>query len=198
MTRRSRVYRIVISLYPKHFRTRHRDDLEQAFADLVRCRGASRAWRRTLVDVAVTVPRYRLEAVMSSRRSSATLSAVIGGLGVAGAASVVTGLYPGALLLAVAAVIAIGQRSRLAQSLRPADPNRRRRRFRTAAILGLVCIASLASYTYDLHDEHISDASLILHNLAGVPSMISSIGFLVAALLTRPPAHGPDGTQSLP
>ena len=73
MTAGASVYRALVRLYPRDFRSEFGDDLDQVFADLVAQDGVGAAWRRTAVDFAVTVPRYRLESFMSSRRSTAVL-----------------------------------------------------------------------------------------------------------------------------
>jgi hypothetical protein len=71
------VYRVLVRLYPADFRRHHGDDLAQLFADLVERDGASAAWRRTVIDLVVTVPRYRLETIMSTRRTTTTLVGTI-------------------------------------------------------------------------------------------------------------------------
>ena len=67
------LYRSLVRLYPRAFRHDYADDLVQNFADLIAHHGPSRTWRRTAVDLAVTVPRYRLETVMNPRHTNTTL-----------------------------------------------------------------------------------------------------------------------------
>jgi hypothetical protein len=124
------IYRAVIRLYPREFRARYRDDLVQHFTDLVNERGLRAAWTRTAVDLIVTVPRYRLEAIMNERHSTTTLTVAITLLAAGGLLSVPAGIYPGIVLLPLAGALAVGQRSALARAIRTADSHRRQRRLR--------------------------------------------------------------------
>jgi hypothetical protein len=179
------VYRSMLRCYPRDFRTEYRDDLVDHFCDLVADRGVARAWMRTAADLIVTVPRYRMEHIMSEQASTTTLSVVIGVLALAGVASVLVGVYPGAaVLLVVALVLAFAQRGSLARAVRTPDPSRRRKRLRLAAILGVVFVVSIASFLWDTGNDEISGLSLILHNVIGNAAMLGAIGFLIAGLLT--------------
>ena len=76
MTRASfhvRVYRGLLVLYPRAFRSEYRDDLIGVFAELLLETGPLRTWRRVLVDLATTVPRQRLESIMKQPRSKTAL-----------------------------------------------------------------------------------------------------------------------------
>ena len=131
-----RVYRSLLLLYPRDFRDRYTDDLVQTLTDLSRELGPRRAWRRVALDLVVTVPRYRLETLMSDKRSSTLLTVAITVMAVAGITSVFVGLYPGVVLVPLAVVVAISQRSKLARSIDAVDGTRlRRKRLRTAAVL---------------------------------------------------------------
>ncbi|HEX9504930.1 MAG TPA: hypothetical protein VGA62_02880 [Acidimicrobiia bacterium] len=127
-----RLYRTLLVLYPKAFREEFASDLAQTFSELVRDHGAARAWRRTIVDLAVTVPRYRLEATMNTRKPNTALNTLIVALAVAWLATLTVGAVPGLPLLALTVFFAVTQRSRLARSLRPEGAHTRR----TLAILG--------------------------------------------------------------
>lgn len=94
-----RTYRALTLLYPKEFRHDYRDDLIQLHADLASHRGTTAAWTRSVLDLLVTVPRYRLEAIMNPRRSTTTLNLTITVLAFAGIASLLAGLYPGVFIL---------------------------------------------------------------------------------------------------
>ena len=131
-----RVYRSLLLLYPRDFRDRYTDDLVQTLTDLSGELGPRRAWRRVTLDLVVTVPRYRLETVMNGERSSTLLTIAIIVMAVAGITSVFVGLYPGVVLVPLAGVVAITQRSKLARSIDAVDGTRlRRKRLRTAAVL---------------------------------------------------------------
>ncbi|MEO8693297.1 MAG: hypothetical protein ABI658_07250 [Acidimicrobiales bacterium] len=110
-----RMYRALTRLYPRDFRARYRDDLVQHFADLVDDHGVRVAWTRTAIDLIVTVPRYRLEVIMNERHGTVTLAVAITLLAGGGLLSVPAGIYPGIVLLPLAGVLAIGQRSALAR-----------------------------------------------------------------------------------
>lgn len=184
------VYRSLLRLYPRGFRDDYGDDLLQHFADLTIDRGARAAWIRTGVDLIVTVPRYRLESVMTEHRSATSLNVAIALLAAGGVLSVLTGEYPGLVLLVAALALAFAQRSTLARAIRTPDSNRRRRRLGIAAVLGVVFVASIVSYGQAISDDHIGGASLLIHNAIGVPAMVGAIAFLVAGLLT-PRSHTP-------
>lgn len=131
-----RVYRSLLLLYPRDFRDRYTDDLVQTLTDLSGELGPRRAWRRVTLDLVVTVPRYRLETVMNDGRSSTLLTMAIVVMAVAGITSVFVGLYPGVVLVPLAGVVAITQRSKLARSIDAVDGTRlRRKRLRTASVL---------------------------------------------------------------
>ncbi len=178
-------YGALLRLYPRDFRTDYGDDLVQHFADLAADRGTRAAWTRTTADLIITVPRYRLESIMSEKSSTTTLYLTIGILTFGGVASLLTGFYPGMLLLVAGLTLAISQRSALSRAIRTPDSHRRRRRLVTAAILAAICALSILSYMRDLDDDTISGLSLVLHNAIGVPTMFGAIGFLIAGLLTR-------------
>ena len=186
------IYRSLVRLYPRSFRSHYGDDLVQHFADLVTDRGARAAWTRAGVDLIVTIPRYRLESVMTEQRSATTLNIAITFLAAGGVLSVLTGIYPGLVMFVGAIALAVAQRSTLARAIRIPNSNRRRRRLGIAAVLGLVFLASIVSYIQALSDEHISGASLLVHNAVGVPAMVGAIVFLIAGLLTpRSPENLP-------
>jgi hypothetical protein len=188
----SSLYRSLLRLYPREFRTDYGDDLVQHFEDLVVDRGARAAWIRTTTDLIVTVPRYRLESTMSEKTSAITLSLTIGVLTLSGVAILLAGLgrYGGLLLLAAAFAVAFSQRSALARAIRTPGSERRRRRLTIAGILAVIFALSVMSYLHDLNDDTISGLSLTAHNAIGAPSMLGAVGFLVAGLLTpRTPPH---------
>ena len=181
----AQVYRSLLRLYPHSFRSEYGDDLVQHFDDLSNDRGLRAAWARTAMDLIVTVPRYRLENLMSENLSATAISVSIWVLVAAGVVGTfLVDLFPGVVLLVAAGFLAISQRSALARSLRTPDSSRRRQRLRTAAVLGAVFVLSVVSYGLDLGDDEISGLSLVLHNAIGAPAMLGALGFLVAGLCT--------------
>jgi len=179
------VYRALVRCYPRSFRHEYGDDLVTHFTEMVDHRGPGRAWRRTTLDLVVTVPRYRLEAVMNPRRSSAALFTLVTVLALAGVLSILVGLYPGIVLLAIAVVVAVTQRSRLAQSTRPPDPERRHRLLRAAGALGTACVVSTAAFWIELSvTENWHGGKLAAYNAVFFLTSIGAVTCLIAALRT--------------
>lgn len=130
------MYRSLLLLYPRDFRDHYADDLVQTLTDLSGELGPRRAWRRVALDLFVTVPHYRMETLMKEERISTLLTVAITVMAAAGITSPFVGLYPGLLLLPLAAVLAITQRSKLARSIDIVDGTRqRRKRLKTSAVL---------------------------------------------------------------
>ena len=69
---------------PLAFRREFGDDMLLLFDSLVADRGILAATSRTSLDLIVTVPRYRLETVMTDSRATQVLTATIAGLLVLG------------------------------------------------------------------------------------------------------------------
>ena len=184
------VYRALLRLYPKDFRDEFGPDLLALHQDLAADRGLAFARRRTALDLLVPVPRYRREPLMNEQHSTTVLYVLIFGLAALGALGFVTGFGPPALLFLVAAgVVAVAQRSRLAQAIRTPDTDVRHRRLRAAAVCAVVSVISVITYGWDLADDEISSASLIGHSLIGTSAMIATVVLLLAGLLTpRSPA----------
>jgi len=181
MADRHRLYRALIRLYPRRFRRDYGDDLVQHFADLVTDRGARAAWRRTSLDLTITIPRYHLERIMNDQRSTVAINIIIVLLAVGGIASFFVD-FSSPLLLAAAAALAVTQRSALAKALRVPDTNRRHRRLKTAAVLAPVF--PVLWFTFDLW---VGDSYAIRAPLAaivGVLSLVGAIGYLIAGLAT--------------
>jgi hypothetical protein len=136
---RARVYRGLLYLYPRQFREHYRDDLEQAITDLSAELGRRRALSRVALDLAVTVPRYRIEALMKEEHTATVLTVAITAMACIGIVSIFTGLYLGAVLLVLAVVLAVTQRSSLARSIDPVNGTRlRHKRLMTAKVLGVL------------------------------------------------------------
>lgn len=186
------IYRSLVRFYPRAFRLRYSEDLVQSFTDLVIDRGTRTAWTRTGIDLLVTIPRYRLESIMTEQHSSTTLSIVISLLAGAGLVSVMVGLYPGLVFLVAAVGLAIAQRSTLARAIRTPDSNRRRRRLRIGSGLGAVSVACYVAFVQLIGDSWTIRETIL--NLIGVPAMFGGIFYLIAGLLT-PRSAGSQGAQ---
>jgi len=176
------VYRSLVRLYPRDFRQSHGEDLVQHFADLITDRGARAAWTRTGVDLIVTIPRYRLENIMTEQHSATTLHLAITLLAAGGVLSLLTGLGPGLVLLLAAVMLAVAQRSTLARAIRTPDTNRRERRLSTAAILAVIFLATYIAFLQLIGDTWTIRDTLLA--AIGAPAMIGSPIYLIAGLLT--------------
>lgn len=176
------LYRVLVRLYPSDFRREYGEDLVTHYADLVSDRGARAARARTALDLVITVPRYRLEHLMTEERSTTTLSIVIGLFAIGGVASVTTGVGPGLILLVAAIVLAVTQHSALARALRVPDSDTRRRRLRIAAVLGAIFAVSYTAYIQLIGDTWTSRETVLA--LIGTLAMVGAVGYLIAGLLT--------------
>jgi hypothetical protein len=78
-----RLYRALLRCYPRDFRREYGEDMTQLLALQLRDENAVRVWGRTFVDLALTVPSLRLEAVMSRRSSFPGTAVVYGAAAVA-------------------------------------------------------------------------------------------------------------------
>lgn len=177
-------YRALTALYPRDFRDRYRDDLVQHHADLVRSGGATKAWTRTGLDLLITVPRYRLETIMKPEHSTTVLSITIGLLAVGGVASLLTGIYPGVLLLVVAIVLAITQRSTLATAIQTPNNDQRRHRLIAAVTLTVVSIVTIVIGMADVSNDENWGLKVILYNVLFFATAIGAIATLILGLLT--------------
>jgi putative Mn2+ efflux pump MntP len=174
-------------LYPREFRSRYRDDLIQYHADLTRDRGRAAAWSRSGLDLIVTIPRYNLETAMTPRHTTSALNVIVAALGIAGLMAVVavSPPYIGAALLAVAAVLAVSQRSQLARSIRVRDSDRRRHRLKMAAFFALVTVADVAIASADLPNDYSWGTEAVIYGVVSFAAAGATICFLIAGLLTR-------------
>jgi hypothetical protein len=178
------LYRALTYLYPKAFRVHYSDDLATHFADLVARDGPAAAWRRTCVDLLVTVPRYRLESIMTTPRTTATLASLVVALTAAAVGAFAAGFAPvGVIALATAVALAVGERSRLARSMRSASQEHRRRILRWATVLGACAVASLAVGLIDLGDrDSWPTGRLIAYNGVFFSTAIGALACIAAAL----------------
>jgi hypothetical protein len=187
------IYRSLVRLYPRGFRDEYADDLVQNFLDLIANHGPSRTWRRTAVDLAVTVPRYRLETVMNPRRTNTTLYLSTAIVAVAAVVSITTDLFPGGfVVLAVAGVLAVASASKLARSTRPADTQRRRHFLVASAVLAATCVISTTAFWIELaDDDHWHGGKLVIYNAVFFITAIGALVCLVVGLRTpRTLSHG--------
>lgn len=184
--RHASVYRKLVALYPKAFRREFGGDLVQHFDDLLVSHGAARTWQRTAVDLAVTVPRYRLETLMSPHRTDTTLycaTIVVSLLAVLG---ITTGFFAsGLVLLPAAGALIVVSWSRLARSTRPPDRHRRRRLLVTSAVLGAIWLLTTAAFWIELsNDETWHGGKLVAYNAVFFVTAISALVCLVVGLRT--------------
>jgi hypothetical protein len=177
-----RAYRTLLRLYPRTFRHAFADDLVTMLEDLVTNKGRLHAWRICALDLLVTVPRMHLERAMNPSHTTTTITFGIALLAAAGAASILTGLYPGALLLAAAVALGVAQRSALARAIRVPDTAVRHRRLRTAAVLAVSFVACYVVFLLTIGDEWTGRETILA--VVGTASMIGAGGYLIAGLAT--------------
>jgi hypothetical protein len=177
-----RVYGALIHLYPADFRRDYGRDLVQHFDDLVSDRGVGTAWVRTGLDLTVTVPRYQLERIMTEPQTNTALHATVALLTLGGVATLTMDNQLGIVLLIAGLALGLTQRSALATSFRVPDSSLRRKRLRTAAVLGGIFLLSYGTFTLTVGDSWTITDTLLA--LIGVPAMIAAPLFLLAGLLT--------------
>jgi hypothetical protein len=182
-----RTYRALTLLYPKTFRAHYREDLVQHHGDLVRERGPAGAWLRSGFDLIITVPVYQLESIMSGRPATPALNLIVGVLGASGIAVFLLGLPVGAVLLAVAIIIGLTQRSELARGLRRATPAQRRHRFAASALLA---VSAGAVLLVAFNDEQWGDGGAVIYTVSFLALAMGSVRCLLIALAGRPPIRG--------
>jgi hypothetical protein len=183
-----RVYRALIHLYPADFRRHYGHDLVQHFDDLIDDRGIRAAWAQTGLDLTVTVPRYQLERIMTEPQTNTALHATVALLTLGGVATLTMDNRIGIVLLVAGLLLGLTQRSALATSFRVPDSSLRRKRLRTAAVLGGIFVLSLGTFELTVGDSWTITDTLLA--LIGVPAMIAAPLFLLAGLLTP---RRPDG-----
>jgi hypothetical protein len=155
----------------------------QNLTDLSGELGSRRAWRRVTLDLVITVPRYRMETLMKPERSSAVLMVAIVAMAVVGIASVFVGLFPGVLLVPLAAVVAITQRSKLARSMDAVDGDRlRRKRLRIAGVLAVSLPVIYLGSLPILGDHWGNDAVVAFALWFAV--LIAAVSYFIAGITT--------------
>lgn len=179
---RHMVYRACINLYPPTFRRHYREDLVQHFDDLVVDRGPRVASFRTALDLAVTVPTYRLERIMSQQHSATTLAVTICLVAAGGVFGLLTDIYPGVVLLLAAAVLGVVQRSTLARAIRTPVAGLRSRRLRISAVLAVMFVVAYAVFLMTIGDSWSIRATIL--TVVGTTAMIGALIYFVVGLLT--------------
>jgi len=104
VARHQALYRVLLNLYPRSFRDDYADPLSQLFGDQLRHVG-TRAWLRTVPDLARSVPTERKEAIMAGLSSGTRVLALA--FVVLGATMVAVGLGGGAVVVVAVAVLGV-------------------------------------------------------------------------------------------
>jgi hypothetical protein len=186
-SRQESVYRFLLWLYPRELRAAYGAEMVQVFGDLVRERGRS-TWGRVALDLAVSVPRTRLESLM--HRTAAHTEVTVAVLAIGVLVSVAALLMFGPLGLpvpVVVAAVALSQRSRLARSLGADEQHRRV----GTALIGLVTsaltfVGTLTAWIFGISRGYdFDDTVLLVFNLFGFGSLIATISFGVVFLHRR-------------
>lgn len=177
-----RLYRALLWLYPRDFRTQFGDDLVSLLEDLRADKGTVTAARICALDLAVTIPRIQLERIMDPTRATTTINVASALLAAGGVASTMIGFAPGALLLAAAAALVITQRSNVAAAVRTPSTGLRRRRLRTAGVLAGVSFVSYGVYATTIGDEWTARETALA--VVGTAGIIGCACSLVIGLVT--------------
>jgi hypothetical protein len=189
------VYRVLVRLYPRRFREHYADDLILHFEDLVRGYGAGYAWRRTAVDLLVTVPRYRMETIMEPRHSARGVALLVAVFAVAGVLGFFVGFAAALLLVVVSIAIAVAERGRLASSLRPPTASRRQRLLVASGLLVLASLATVSIGFADLgDDDQWPTGRLLLYNAVFFSLLFAALACGVLGMLavrSKPSSSSP-------
>lgn len=184
-------YRLLILLYPPTFRREYGNDMVLLYDALAADRGSLAAVRRTSIDLIVTVPRYRLEAVMTEPRATRILTASIAGLLLLGIASPIAGLgWIGLVLILAGLVLMLVNRGRLACAIRTPDSSRRASRLRISALSIGVFAACVVGWFIVIWDNEAGTLGLLLPML-GTAALAAAIWFLIAGLLAPQTTNNP-------
>ena len=181
-------YRRLLLLYPRALREHYGEEMALVYADLRRRHGR-RIWARLLLDLAVSVPRTRLESVMSTAPSTRAVVAVEVTAALLLAVVSLAAFGPAALPVPVLlAGLVLAQRSRLARSMsagRGPDTVR-------SAVVGLavslaVLAGTSASWLYHVSAyAELGDTTVVVHNVIGAAALL---GVLVCAALVAVRLH---------
>ncbi|MGI9023490.1 MAG: hypothetical protein ACR2HV_09735 [Acidimicrobiales bacterium] len=104
VARQRALYRALLGLYPRSFRTGYAEPMAQVFGDQLRQAGA-RAWLRTVPDLARTVPAERIDAMMARLGPGGRVAALA--FVVLGACVVAVGFGGGPVVVVAVAVVAV-------------------------------------------------------------------------------------------
>lgn len=181
-----RSYRVLVNLYPASFRREYGEDMVALFEDLVADRGTAAATIRTGVDLLVTVPRYHLEAVMTTSHAAAAHTATLAALPILGVSALMMDLpwWVGATLILAGAALLLANGGRLARSIRTPDSSRRTQRLRMAAVGAAIFTACVLGFLVVTSGETASTLGLLGTALPGVAALVASVGYLLAGLAT--------------
>lgn len=175
--RHEMVYHWLLWLYPGDLRADHGQEMAQVFHDLVRERGR-RIWGLIALDLAVSVPRTRLESIMNKTVDHRTVTATIFLVGLL--LSVLALMLFGTVGLPipiVVATLALTQRSRFARVLESSEGQRRGR---TPLLVFVVSAAifcgTVATWLVATGRGYgFSDATLLVYNLLGIGSLVGVV-----------------------
>lgn len=189
--RHAHVYRLLTSLYPADLRAEHGAEMVQVFGDLVRERGR-RAWARTMVDLAVSLPRTHMEVIMSTAWSRTALLTVIT-IAAAGAVVGVLAIGVAAIPAAVVLVaVAVAQRSRLARAVDGGPGARSRAALVVLTFSALLLTGTVVSWFWGMERGYsFPDGVLLAYNLLGFSSLAGVVSSaIVLAKRRRNPQVG--------
>lgn len=186
-SRPASLYALLLVLYPADFRATYGTEMAQIVDDLVRERGRG-AWARVALDLAVSVPRTRLESLMHRAPATPTVTVTIFATGVLASLGALLVFGPAGVpvpLLAVA--VLLSQRSSLARALGPREERHGPRLAAVGvAVSTVVFLATLAAWFAGVERGYsFGDTVLLAFNVLGFGSAVGIVGFGAAALTRR-------------
>lgn len=186
-SRHASVYAVLLRLYPADLRAAHGAEMIQVLDDLVRERGRT-AWARVLLDLAVSLPRTRLESLMHRTPGSSAVSVTILTIGALASVAALLMFGPWGLPVPLAAIaLLLSQRSSLARAMGPHGKGRPGRLAAVgAAVSAVVFLGTLGAWLAGIDRGYgFEDGVLLLFNVLGFGSLMGMVAFGATVLVRR-------------
>lgn len=185
-SRHTSVYAALLFLYPADLRAAHGAEMVQVLDDLVRERGRS-VWARVALDLAVSVPRTRLESLMHRTPGTSTVTVTILAIGTLASLAALLLFGPAGLPVPIAVIaVLLSQRSSLARAMGSDEDGRPGGLAAVgAAVSTVVFLGTLAAWLAGIQRGYgFDDGVLLVFNVLGFGSLIGIVVF-GATFLTR-------------
>lgn len=180
------MYAALLLLYPSDLRAAHGAEMIQVLDDLVRERGRT-VWARVALDLAVSVPRTRLESLMHRTPGTSTVTVTILAIGAVASVAALLMFGPAGLPVPLTAIVLmLSQRSPLARALGAHGEHPPERPAAVGIVLSTaVFLGTLAVWITGVgRSDGYGDTMLLVFNVLGLGSLVGIVGF-GAIFLTR-------------